>query len=61
LDEVFAQIQAIHEMDVWLEEHREAAVAQIEEGFAESERGELLDAEEVAHILHEDRAQRKSA
>jgi len=61
LDEVFAQIQVMHEMDLWREENRTEIAAQIEEGFAEAERGELVDAEEVARILAEDRAQRKTA
>jgi hypothetical protein len=37
---------------------REAIAAHIAEGFAQAERGELIDAEEAARILRERRAKR---
>jgi predicted transcriptional regulator len=40
---------------------REAIAAQIEEGFAQAERGELMDADDAIQILQERRAKRRIA
>jgi predicted transcriptional regulator len=61
LDQAFAIIREQHEQGGWLIAERESLADQIAEGFAESERGELIDAEEVVRILAEDRARRQIA
>ncbi len=61
LDQAFAIIQEQHQNLDWLLEERGAVAAQIEEGFEESERGELINAEEAIRILHERRKQRQIA
>jgi predicted transcriptional regulator len=61
LDRAFAIIREQHEMDEWMLANREEVAAHIEEGYAQAERGELIDAEEVVRILHEDRARRQIA
>jgi predicted transcriptional regulator len=61
LDRVFAIIREQNEMDEWMLANREEIAAQIEEGYAQAERGELIDAEEVVRILQEDRARRQIA
>jgi len=61
LDQAFAFIREQHEMDDWLLANREEIAAQIEEGCAQAERGELIDAEDVIRILDEDRELRKKA
>jgi predicted transcriptional regulator len=40
---------------------REAIVAQIEKGFAQAERGELVDAEQTIRVLQDRRAKRHIA
>jgi predicted transcriptional regulator len=40
---------------------KEAIAAQIEEGFAQAERGELVDADQAAQILQNRRANRRIA
>ena len=59
LDRAFAVIREEHEMDEWMLANRDEIAAHIEEGYAQAERGELIDAEEVVRILHEDRARRQ--
>jgi predicted transcriptional regulator len=61
LDRVFAIIREQNEMDEWMLANREEIAAQIEEGCAQAERGELIDKEEVVRILQEDRARRQIA
>lgn len=61
LTQAFAIIREQHEMDEWMLANREEIAAHIEEGYAQAERGELIDAEEVVRILHEDRARRQIA
>lgn len=55
LDHAFEIIREEQEMDGWLLENRDEIAAQIEEGVAQAERGELIDPEEVMRILAEDR------
>lgn len=61
LDQAFTIIREQHEMDEWMLANREEIAAHIEEGCAQAERGELIDAEEVIRILREDRTQRQTA
>lgn len=47
-DEFVAQaVQMLHEHERWLAENRSDVAAKIEHGFAQAERGELLDPVEV--------------
>lgn len=61
LDQVFAIIQAQHSMDDWFTENHEEIAAHIEEGYAQAQRGELLDPDEVRKMLQERRQNRKTA
>ncbi len=61
IKQAFTNIREQHEMDEWMLANREEIAAHIEEGYAQAERGELIDAEEVVRILHEDRARRQIA
>lgn len=61
LDQAFAVIQEQYRNEDWMLADREAVAAQIEEGFRQAERGELVDSEEAVRILHERRAQRRIA
>jgi predicted transcriptional regulator len=59
LDQAFAIIQ--EQYQDWMLADKEAVAAQIEEGFAQAERGELIDAEQVSQILEKSRANRRIA
>jgi predicted transcriptional regulator len=61
LDQAFAVIQEQYRNGEWMLAGREAIAAQIAEGFAQAERGELVDAEQVVQILQERRAKRRIA
>ena len=61
LDQAFAVIQEQQKNGEWMLAEREAVAAHVAEGFAQAERGELVDAEEAARILRERRAKRKIA
>jgi hypothetical protein len=61
LDQAFAIIQAQHEMDGWFAENHDEIVAHIEQGYAEAQRGELLDPDEVRRMLQERRETRETA
>jgi len=61
LDRAFSIIRDELEMEEWMLANREEIAAHIDEGVAQAERGELIDAEEVIRILHQDRAQRLQA
>jgi predicted transcriptional regulator len=61
LDQAFALIQEQYRNGDWMLADKEAIVAQIEEGFAQAKRGELLDGEEAIRILRERRAKRQIA
>jgi putative addiction module CopG family antidote len=53
-DEFVAQaVQMLHEHEQWLADHRADIAAKIEHGFAQAERGELLDPIEVRARLNE--------
>lgn len=51
LDQAFAVIQEQYRNRDWLLADKEAIAAQIEEGFAQAQRGELLDAEQAVRVL----------
>ena len=61
LDQAFAVIDEQYRNDVWLMADKSEITAQIEEGFAQARRGELVDAEEAVQILQERRAKRQTA
>ncbi|MGA2341334.1 MAG: hypothetical protein ABSF75_15675 [Terracidiphilus sp.] len=58
LDQAFAVINEQHRNGSWMLAEREAIAAHVAEGFAQAERGELVDADEAARILRERRAKR---
>ena len=64
-DEVVARAFALleeHDQHLdWMLEDREAVAAQIEEGFQQAERGELIDPEEAIRVLRARRADRHVA
>ncbi len=61
LDQAFAVIQEQYRNRDWLLTDKEAIAAQIEEGFTQAERGELVDAEQAIHIIQNRRANRRIA
>jgi len=61
LDQAFAVIQEQYRNDDWMLADREAIAAQIAEGFAQAERGELVDADEALRILQYRRSKRRIA
>ncbi len=61
LDQAFAVIQEQQKNGDWMLAEREAVAAHVAEGFAQAERGELVDADEAARILSERRAKRMIA
>ncbi|MGO8757997.1 MAG: hypothetical protein ACLQG3_07720 [Terracidiphilus sp.] len=61
LDQAFAVIREQQGDGDWMLSDSEAVAAHIAEGFAQAERGELIDAEEATRILQQRRARRKTA
>jgi hypothetical protein len=61
LDQVFAVLDDQYPERDWMLAERDSIRSQIEEGFAQSERGELIAGEDVARILQERRAARRIA
>lgn len=61
LDQAFAVIHEQYRNDDWLLANKDEIGAQIEEGFAQAERGELVDGDRAAQILEERRAKRRIA
>jgi predicted transcriptional regulator len=59
LDQVFAVLQEQYRTEDWMLADREAIAAQIKEGFAQAERGELVDAEQAIQILQDRHAMRR--
>ena len=59
LDQAFPVIREQYRNEDWLLANKDAVVAQIEEGFAQAERGELQNAERAIQILQERRANRR--
>jgi Arc/MetJ-type ribon-helix-helix transcriptional regulator len=58
LDQAFEIIREQLHREDWLAEQREAVAAQIATGFAQAERGELLDGEAALEMLRQRRAER---
>ena len=58
LDQAFEIIRAQLHSEDWLAEQREAVAAQIATGFAQTERGELMDGDVAIEMLHQRRAAR---
>lgn len=61
LDQAFEIIREQFRNDDWMHEEHEAINAQIAEGFAQSERGDLMDLESAMRMLRERRARRQIA
>jgi predicted transcriptional regulator len=61
LAQAFAAIRDQFRNEDWIEAGREEFSAQIAEGFAQAERGELIASDEAIRILRERRAQRQIA
>lgn len=61
LDQAFEIIREQFRNDDWMSEERETISAQIAEGFAQSERGELMDPKSAMRILGERRTKRQIA
>jgi predicted transcriptional regulator len=61
LDQAFAVIHEQFRSGDWMMADKEAIAVQIEEGFTQAERGELVDAEEAIRILRDRRAKRRIA
>ncbi|MFZ1085373.1 MAG: hypothetical protein WAN35_10440 [Terracidiphilus sp.] len=62
-EEVFEQAFAVIQEQYrdWMLTDRDAIAAQIAEGFAQAERGELIDAEQAIQVLQDRRTQRRIA
>jgi predicted transcriptional regulator len=58
LDQAFAIIREQLDLEDWMLEKREAVAAHIESGFAQAERGELIDGDEAVERLRQRRAER---
>ena len=50
----------LHEQEEWLAENRTGIAAMIEHGFAQAERGELLDGDEAFQELRRRRDERRN-
>ncbi len=61
LDQAFAVIHQQYGNEDWMLADKEAIAAQIETGYGQAERGELLDAKEAIEMLRERRAKRRTA
>jgi Arc/MetJ-type ribon-helix-helix transcriptional regulator len=58
LDQAFEIIREQLDLEDWMFEQREVIAAHIEKGFAQSERGELLDGDAAIEMLRMRRAER---
>jgi len=61
LDQAFAVIEDQFENEEWLLASQKQISEQIDQGFEQSDRGELYDPEEATRILKERRAKRQVA
>jgi hypothetical protein len=61
LDQAFAIIREQYRNGDWMKPDKDAIAAQIEEGYGQAMRGELLNADEAVRSLHARRAKRKTA
>jgi Arc/MetJ-type ribon-helix-helix transcriptional regulator len=58
IDQALAIIREQLELEDWMLERREVVAAQIENGFAQAERGELMDGDAAVELLRRRRAER---
>jgi Arc/MetJ-type ribon-helix-helix transcriptional regulator len=58
LDQAFEIIREQLELEDWMFEEREAISTHIETGFAQAERGELIDGDAAVEMLRQRRAER---
>ncbi len=58
LDQAFAVLMEQQRDADWMVAERDSIVAQIEEGYAQSERGELIDGDQAVTMLWARRARR---
>ena len=58
LDQALEIIREQLDLEDWMFEQREAIAAHIERGFAQAERGELLDGDAAVEMLREQRTER---
>jgi Arc/MetJ-type ribon-helix-helix transcriptional regulator len=58
LDQAFEIIREQLQLEDWMVERREAVAAHIETGFAQAERGELIDGDAALEMLRQRRAER---
>lgn len=58
LDQAFEIIREQPQLEDWMLEQRAAVAAQIETGFAQAERGELMDGDAALDMLRRRRAER---
>ena len=58
LDQAFEIIREQLALEDWMLERREAITANIEKGFAQAERGELIDGDAAIEMLRQRRAER---
>jgi iron-sulfur cluster repair protein YtfE (RIC family) len=61
LDQAFAVIREQYRNEEWMLAERESLASHIAEGFAQAERGELIEAEEARRLLAQRRARRTTA
>jgi predicted transcriptional regulator len=58
LDQAFAIIREQLGFEDWMLEQREVVAAHIKTGFAQAERGELIDGDSAVEMLHQQRAEK---
>lgn len=58
LDQAFAIIREQLDLEDWMLEERDAVAAHIKTGFAQAERGELIDGDAAVEMLRQRRAER---
>jgi len=58
LDQAFEIIREQLDLEDWMVEQREAVAAHIETGFAQAERGQLIDGDAAIIVLRQRRAER---
>ena len=58
LDQALEIIREQLDLEYWMLEQRDAVAAHIEKGFAQAERGELIDGDAAVEILRQRRAER---
>jgi predicted transcriptional regulator len=58
LDQAFEIIREQLDLEDWMIDQREAVAAHIEKGYAQAERGELVDGDSASEMLRQRRAER---